>query len=214
MIVKTGDAKSASSPAPKAGIALRSFVPAAGGGLALGNNAVTIDLSAGAHERKELQSGDTLFDGTIYAGISPITGTALYVAQFERPLLLTWKRAVKIVGGLENYYGHNGSRQKTEKEVLKALSKGKHDGGWRLPTEAEMEFILQNFEKGAFKTMFDKGAENINRMIHWYWTSQVSKESALSIVYGELSHTITAREYMYKNFLDFRFLPVRTAPKL
>src|SRR5215472_8915218 len=60
-------------------------------------------MSMGTEEPKIC---DTMKDGTVYAGISPDTGKAMYVMPDDAPLAMQWKRAMDYAVGLDAFgYG-------------------------------------------------------------------------------------------------------------
>lgn len=66
--------------------------------------------------------GDTMEDGTIYAGVSPDTGEAMYVTSEDAPGTLKWKAAMKYATDLDA----NGHKD------------------WKLPTKAELNVLFEN----------------------------------------------------------------------
>lgn len=72
-------------------------------------------------------------DGTIYAGVSPETGQAMYVAPHDSPLALKFVKAVEYTGSLR--------------------LNDKSD--FRLPTESELKVILENKDKGGLRGTFN-----------------------------------------------------------
>lgn len=96
--------------------------------------------------KKEPEPGDKMEDGTIYAGISPDTGEALYVMPQDSPGTLKWKAAMKYAAGLD--------------------AAGLID--WRLPTKAELNVLYENRDKGALKGTFN---ETGSYPAGWYWSS-------------------------------------------
>jgi len=93
--------------------------------------------------------GDTMEDGTIYAGVSPDTGEALYVTPQDASGTLEWKAAMKFAADLD--------------------ANGHED--WRLPTKTELDVLFENRRKGALKGTFD---ESDGRPSGIYWSSSES----------------------------------------
>jgi len=112
---------------------------------------------------EEPRLGDLMDDGTVYAGISPTTGTPMFVAPHDAPGLMTWKDAVRYAFNSEAH-GYRGSRQQTEHD----LTASQDDGGWRLPTMVELKQIHRGKELGALKGTFrDRVSLEVS---HWYWS--------------------------------------------
>jgi Protein of unknown function (DUF1566) len=70
----------------------------------------------------EPKVGDKMPDGTIYAGVSPDTGKAMYAMPQDGSLLMTFNAAAEHVAKLDAY--------------------GHHD--WRMPTSAELNVLFNN----------------------------------------------------------------------
>jgi hypothetical protein len=68
------------------------------------------------------QIGDKMPDGTVYAGISPDTGEAMYATPGDEPLTYTFNQAQKYAEKLDAH-GHKD---------------------WRVPTKAELNVLFQN----------------------------------------------------------------------
>ena len=94
-----------------------------------------------------IQIGDKMTDGTIYAGISPDTKEAMYVTAKDAGLITTFNQAKKCASKLDAH-GHKD---------------------WRLPTEAELNVLFKNREKGALKGAFNLKSEN---GAGYYWSSK------------------------------------------
>ena len=97
------------------------------------------------------QIGDTMPDGTIYAGDSPDTGKPTYAMAADAPLTMKWQDA---------------------RDYAKALDTHGHKD-WRLPTKGELNMLFNNRAAiGGFKVTGSDPAG-------WYWSvSQSSNESA------------------------------------
>ena len=99
-----------------------------------------------ATRKAEPKPGDRMDDGTIYAGISPDTGKAMYTTAADAPLTMKWKRAMDYAGGLDAH--------------------GRKD--WRVPSKAELNVLWENRDKGALKGTFNvTGSDPAG----WYWSS-------------------------------------------
>ena len=90
--------------------------------------------------------GDKMPDGTIYAGISPDTGKAMYTISTDTPLRVSFGQARKVVAGLNGDQFH-----------------GYQD--WRVPTMAEVNVLFN--DRAAI------GGFNLSgsRSSGWYWSS-------------------------------------------
>jgi hypothetical protein len=108
-------------------------------------------------------AGGKMPDGTIYAGISPDTGNGLYTTAVDAPGVYTWDKAV---------------------EYCKSLSAFGHED-WRVPTIGELAV--------QFANRADIGGFNeTGRMKHasgYYWSSlQVSDEDAWGQLFSDGFH--------------------------
>jgi hypothetical protein len=66
--------------------------------------------------------GDRMADGTVYAGISPNTGKAMYTTPKDATLTMKWKAAVEYAAKLDAH-GHRD---------------------WRVPTKGELNVLFNN----------------------------------------------------------------------
>jgi hypothetical protein len=113
----------------------------------------------------DLAVGQAIADGSIFGGMSYTTGTMMFVAPEPDSLNLhkiDWQTALDSVAALRNLHGHDGSRQKTEKDFEKAWSSGRHDHGWRLPTYMESYQLRDMNKEDLLKKLFNGR----------YWTSR------------------------------------------
>ncbi len=95
--------------------------------------------------------GDVMPDGTIYAGVSPDTNQRMYAAPADAPLSMNFNEAA---------------------EYAKDLKVGdKQD--FRLPTEAELNVLFENREKGALKGTFNLTGYY---PVGWHWSSMSVSE--------------------------------------
>ena len=87
--------------------------------------------------------GDRMPDGTVYAGVSPETGTPMYTTPADAPGPYIWKKGV---------------------EYCSALEAGGHQD-WRVPTKGELDLLFQNRATiGGFNISGSYPAG-------WYWSS-------------------------------------------
>jgi hypothetical protein len=100
----------------------------------------------------EPKPGDTMPDGTVYAGISPDSGQAMYVTPADAPRWMTFTKAAQYAAGLDAH-GHKD---------------------WHLPTEAELLEICKNRNEGALKGTFNESAGS--GITHWYWSCTEDRE--------------------------------------
>jgi hypothetical protein len=97
--------------------------------------------------------GERIPDGTIYAGISPDSGKAIYAATADAPLTMRFEKAADYAKNLQ-VHGHND---------------------WRLPTRNELELLFNNRAAiGGFRTASGWGA-------HWYWSSTEYRENQSNV---------------------------------
>lgn len=90
-----------------------------------------------------LKFGEKMPDGTIYAGVSPDSGNALFAMPQDLPNRLSWTEAQKAASE-QNYAGH---------------------ADWRLPTRSEIELMRQAnaWSGGSYWT-----ATEYNKHDAWY----------------------------------------------
>lgn len=117
-------------------------------------------------------------DGTVFVGISPESGRALFVKPISDPLRLNWDQATKSAQGLND----NPSSYKD----------------WRLPSMAELRVIRQNLV-AVQDTMFPSAREKVptgdsynekiarerwhkgeNCPLLWTWSSELRDSPGLS----------------------------------
>lgn len=100
----------------------------------------------GKSTRKPISEiGDVMEDATVYAGISPDTGTRMFTTPANAPLRMTWREAMGYAAGLDAH-GHKD---------------------WRLPSAAELDVLYKNQSKGALAGTFSKSISGSG----WYWSS-------------------------------------------
>jgi hypothetical protein len=94
-------------------------------------------------EPKPPQMGDKMPDGTIYAGVSPDTGKAMYAMPSDAPLSYTFNEVQKYPKKLD-VYGHQD---------------------WRVPTKVELNVLFNNLAAiGGFNVTGSNPAG-------WYWST-------------------------------------------
>ena len=91
----------------------------------------------------ELIPGAKMPDGTIYAGLSPDIGKAMYTTSADAPLTMQWKAAMKYAADLDAH-GHQD---------------------WRAPTKGELNVLFQN--KAAIGGFDVTGSYPAG----WYWSA-------------------------------------------
>jgi Protein of unknown function (DUF1566) len=114
---------------------------------------------AGGKTASAPKPGDKMPDGSVYAGISPDSGEAMYVTPGDAPQQTTFNQAAKYAAALDAH-GHND---------------------WHLPTEAELREIYKNRNEGALNGTFNESAGS--GTAHWYWSCTEDRENP-SGVYG------------------------------
>jgi hypothetical protein len=92
---------------------------------------------------KETKIGEEMPDGTVYAGISPDTGKAMYATAADAPLTYTFNQAQKYAEELDAH-GHKD---------------------WRVPTKAELNVLFKN--RAAIGGFNETGSDPAG----WYWSS-------------------------------------------
>ena len=98
-----------------------------------------------------LSPGEKMPDGTIYAGVSPETGKAMYTTLADAPLKMKWETAKDYTAKLHSH--------------------GYSD--WRVPTQAELNVLIQSLSAVAdFNRSGSVAADE-------YWTSVEGGNPAL-----------------------------------
>ncbi len=101
---------------------------------------------------EKIKVGDTMSDGTIYAGISPDTNERMYVAAKGEKIIMDFNEAAGYAATLDA-----------------------HDHkDWRVPTKEELDVLFRNSEKGALKGTFTK---TVSYPGDYYWSSMRSSDS-------------------------------------
>lgn len=93
--------------------------------------------------------GQKMYDGTVYAGISPDTGTAMYIMPQDVPGVKVWKESQEAAEELNKFraYGH---------------------GDWRLASEQEWDVLHKN------RSLIGEFNEKGGRDSH-YWSNTPSE---------------------------------------
>jgi hypothetical protein len=94
---------------------------------------------------KDIQIGDKMPDGSIYAGVSPGTDKPMYVTAKDAGLMMEFGQAAGYASKLA-MHGHQD---------------------WCVPTIAELTVLFRNREKGALKGTFNSAASKAG----FYWSS-------------------------------------------
>jgi hypothetical protein len=93
--------------------------------------------------------GDAMPDGSIYAGVSPDTGKAMYAAPKDERLTMRWQQAMDYAAKFDV----NGHPKRT----------------FRLPTKGELNVLFRNKARiGGFD-------ESRSHPGGWYWSSSGSR---------------------------------------
>jgi len=90
--------------------------------------------------------GDEMEDGTIYAGVSPDTGKAMYATPKDASGVYDFNEAAQYAKNLDAH-GHKD---------------------FRVPTKNELNVLYQNRDKGKLKGTFN---ETGSYPAGWYWSS-------------------------------------------
>jgi len=77
----------------------------------------------------ELNPGDKMPDGTIYAGMSPDTQKPMYTTPADAPLTMHWKAAMKYAEKFDAH-GHKDWRVPTKREINVLFNNGAAIGGF------------------------------------------------------------------------------------
>lgn len=102
-------------------------------------------VQGGGPTRPAPAIGERMKDGTVFAGISPDTGMAMYALPADAPLTLTWKEAMDVAAGFHHY--------------------GCPKATFRVPTLGELNVLFQN--RAAI------GGFNETRA-GWYWSAMAA----------------------------------------
>jgi hypothetical protein len=91
----------------------------------------------------EPKTGDKMPDGTIYAGVSPNTGRAMYATALDASLTMTFNEAKEYASKLDAH-GHQD---------------------WRVPTKGELNVLFNN--RAAIGGFNETGSDPAG----WYWSA-------------------------------------------
>jgi hypothetical protein len=121
----------------------------------------------GEEEKSGPTIGEVMPDGTIYAGVSPETGQAMFTTATDAPATCTFNEAQEYAAKLDAH-GHRD---------------------WRVPTKGELKVLFANREAiGGFE---ESGSE----LLGWYWSSSpYSHRSAWAQRFSE-GYQDTSRMY-------------------
>jgi hypothetical protein len=113
--------------------------------------------------------GDSMPDGTHYAGVSPETGKAMFTTAADTPAACTFNEAQEYAAKLDAH-GHLD---------------------WRVPTKGELNVLFAN--RAAIGGFEESGSE----LLGWYWSSsQYSYRSAWAQRFSD-GYQDTSRKYYY-----------------
>jgi hypothetical protein len=102
-------------------------------------------------EVRRVEPGDKMLDGSIYAGISPDTGKAMYATPADA-------RTERILGSKLTY-----TFNQAQKYAEQLDAHGHKD--WRVPTKGELNVLFQN--RAAIGGCDVSGSN----LTGWYWSS-------------------------------------------
>lgn len=140
-----------------------------------------------AQPSKEPKIGDTLTDGTVFAGISPDAGNAVYATPADAPLTMTFNEAAAYAKklNLEKYLGFDD---------------------WRVPTKAELNVLFNN--RAAIGGIDVSGSYAAG----WYWSSA---PDTISTAWGQRLSDGSQFYNIGKDYLELSVRLVRSdAPKV
>jgi hypothetical protein len=99
--------------------------------------------------KQKLRIGEPTPDGTVYAGISPYTGNAMYTTPRDAPGTYTFNEAAQYAKNLSAHDHHD----------------------FRVPTTGELNVLFENRNKGKLRGTFN---ETASYPVGWYWSSTPS----------------------------------------
>jgi hypothetical protein len=103
----------------------------------------------------EPRIGDRRQDSTIYAGVSPDTGEAMYTTSIDA-VAQRWLRGPRLTHTFNQ-------AQKCASEF-----EAHGHGDWRVPTKGELNVLWKNRNEGALKGTFNVSG---SYPAGWYWSS-------------------------------------------
>ena len=99
---------------------------------------------------KEVEIGEVIPDGTIYAGVSPETGKAMFTTATDAPATCTFDEAQEYAAKLDAH-GHRDWRVPTKNEIEgNAEWANPGHGGWRCADESDSDPYRQRRLNAAF----------------------------------------------------------------
>jgi hypothetical protein len=117
-----------------------------------------------ARKEDDVQVGDEMDDGTIYAGFSPDTGKAMYATPVDAPLTYTFNEAADYARQLnaQKFLGHDD---------------------WRVPSQGELNVLFNHVAVTDRRKQHDTGirgwvAALLVDSSRWYWSA------SRSVVFG------------------------------
>jgi hypothetical protein len=118
---------------------------------------------------KEVEIGDAMPDGTVYAGVSPESGKAMFTTAADAPATCTFEEAQEYAAKLDAH-GHQD---------------------WRVPTKGELKVLFVNRKViGGFE---ESGSDPVG----WYWSSSPSsRRNAWAQRFSE-GYQDTSHKYYY-----------------
>jgi hypothetical protein len=134
-----------------------------------------------------LKPGVTMPDGTVYAGISPDSGEAMYVTPGDAPQQTTFNQAAKYAAALDAH-GHTD---------------------WRLPTKTEMQELYKNRNEGALKGTFNQRSGS--GFAHWYWSCAEDREDPSDVYVVDFTDGDDG--WYPKDDFSLSSRPLRTEPR-
>jgi hypothetical protein len=143
-------------------------------------------VNRGRVNEARLTPGERMPDGTVYAGVSPDTGEAMYTTPEDAPLRMTWEAAMDYAAKLEAHGRHIGWRIPTKQEIDEFFKNGTDERGrWRVPTKGELNVLFNN--RAAIGGFDKTGAWPEG----WYWSSsQFNDDNALNQRFSTGTHGI------------------------
>ncbi len=105
-----------------------------------------MDEQQGEEEQARRTIGEVMPDGTVYAGISPETGGAIFATPVDAPATCTFDDALEYAAKLDA----NGHRD------------------WRVPTKDELNLLFLN--RAVIGGLDESGSDPGG----WYWSSSPS----------------------------------------
>lgn len=115
--------------------------------------------------KTSLKIGDTMADGTIYAGVSPDTGEHMYAAPSDTPARMIFNDAAE--------------------DVRKFRLGGKKD--FRLPSKNELNVLFKNRNKGSLSGTFNESGKN-SYDVHYFSSSNYNEEPDELVWYQNFSN--------------------------